>query len=94
MTDLRKHPVLREIYEVQQAVEKLGCSPEHTGVTTQISHLMQTAETLVEVASRLANMVKIDAPLERIVPLGDKGSLTEIPPGMNPEDFKGVVASS
>ncbi|TCC09587.1 hypothetical protein E0L21_10040 [Kosakonia quasisacchari] len=39
--DISKHPLIKQAYEVCQAIEKCGASPELTDAVTKASALMQ-----------------------------------------------------
>lgn len=48
MTDIEKHPVLRQIYELCHAIEACGASPELTNAVTKASALFAPVEALID----------------------------------------------
>jgi len=48
MAQLNKHPILWDIYNLTQAIESLGASPELTAVVVKASNLMDKAGKLVD----------------------------------------------
>ena len=48
MTDISKHPILRQIYELCQAIEACGASPELTTAVTLATDLFKPAEALID----------------------------------------------
>lgn len=47
MTDISKHPLLKECYDLCLAIEKCGASPELTDASMKASNLMRGIEALV-----------------------------------------------
>ncbi|MNE12910.1 hypothetical protein D3C80_1057300 [compost metagenome] len=61
--DISKHPLIKQAYEVCQAIEKCGASTELTDAVTKASALMQ------EIANAMARLGELEAAEKRIAEL-------------------------
>ncbi|HHE5075026.1 TPA: hypothetical protein ACPEVZ_002003 [Citrobacter freundii] len=61
--DISKHPLIKQAYEVCQAIEKCGASTELTDAVTKASALMQ------EIANAMARPGELEAAERRIAEL-------------------------
>ncbi|WP_446030539.1 hypothetical protein [Lelliottia amnigena] len=64
--DISKHPLIKQAYEVCQAIEKCGASTELTDAVTKASALMQ------EIANLTGRMDELEAAENRIAELTGK----------------------
>ena len=65
MTDISRHPILRDCYEVCLAIERCGASEELTEATIKASALMAALETIVDRGEASLFLVDMQAELHR-----------------------------
>lgn len=65
MTDINKHPILREISAVVSAIEACGASPQLTQAVVLASDLYRSAEALIDGQAPVA---RAHAPAGRLTP--------------------------
>lgn len=59
MTDISRHPVLKQAYDVCQAIEKCGASPELTAAVTKASDLLQTLGVIYDTTEAQVHAVSM-----------------------------------
>lgn len=63
MTDISRHPLLTQAYEVCQEIEKCGASPELTAAVSKASALLQSLDTFIPINANSAAATAVKAEL-------------------------------
>ncbi|MGJ7605468.1 Gp49 family protein [Variovorax sp. LT1R20] len=74
MTDIRKHPILREISTVVSAIEACGASQQLTSAVVLASSLYKSAEALIDAQ---VTTKQLPPPKDRLTPADIDGTIVD-----------------